>query len=225
MDNNSVGIGDAMLLANQNNGGWWMWIILLFFLIGGNGGWNNRDSNVARIQDVYASNDNQSLRTAVNSLGNGIADATFALNGNIMGGFCNTQRDIMQGNFAIEKGLTDNRYVLGNAINEGRFAQQQCCCETNRNIDGVRYDGAMNTAAITTNATCNTQKILDKLCSMEANAKDAEIAALRQQLSAAHLAVSQQAQNAQLISAIRPYPAPAYVVSSPYGGACPCAAV
>lgn len=82
----------------------------------------------------------------------------------------------------------------------------------------------MNTASINNAAASNTQKILDKLCTMEANAKDAEIAQLRQQLATANLAVSQQAQNAAIIQAVRPFPAPAYIVSSPYAAGCNCTA-
>ena len=36
------------------------------------------------------------------------------------------------------------------AIAESRFAAQQCCCETNRNIDAVRAENYKNTCEITT---------------------------------------------------------------------------
>ena len=47
---------------------------------------------------------------------------------------------------------------------------------------------------------------------MENNAKDAQIADLRQQLNVATLAYSQQNQNATIINALRPYPAPTYPI-------------
>ena len=40
---------------------------------------------------------------------------------------------------------------------------QQCCCETLRSIDGVKYDGAINTAAINANTTAQIQKVLDAI--------------------------------------------------------------
>ncbi len=40
---------------------------------------------------------------------------------------------------------------------------QKCCCETQRNIDSVNYNGAINTAAINANTVAQTQKILDAL--------------------------------------------------------------
>ena len=57
----------------------------------------------------------------------------------------------------ITNGICDSTYAINNSIvTEGRALQGQlanCCCETNRNIDSVRYDNAQN-----------TQKILDAIC-------------------------------------------------------------
>lgn len=40
---------------------------------------------------------------------------------------------------------------------------QQCCCDILRAVDGVNYNGAMNTASINATNTANTQKILDAI--------------------------------------------------------------
>ena len=40
---------------------------------------------------------------------------------------------------------------------------QRCCCDIQRAIDGVNYNGAINTASINANTTAQTQKILDTL--------------------------------------------------------------
>lgn len=228
------GIQPVMPVGNMGYGygdGWgggagcFMWIILLFALMGGNG-WNNRDTNVARIQDVYASNDNQTLNANVRDLsdkmfrlGNGISDATFALNNSIT----NIGRDIANGTYVIDKAVTDTRYVLGNAINDGRFATQYGFAEMGRNIDGVRYDGAMNTCKITTNATENTQKILDKLNNMEFNAMKAENENLRMALAKEHNINVNYAQTRDIVGAVRPFPVPTFLVGNPYGnGSCNC---
>ncbi|MCQ2242036.1 hypothetical protein [Treponema sp.] len=39
---------------------------------------------------------------------------------------------------------------IGAAIAQSSFESQKCCCETNRNIDAMRYENAQNTCAITT---------------------------------------------------------------------------
>ena len=220
INNHGYGYGDGF------GGGWFMWILVLFVLMGGNGGWNNR-GDVASTRDVYASNDFQSLRQAVNNLGNGIADATYALNTGMLNGFSNTQRDIMQGNYALDKSLTDNRYVLGNAINEGRFAQQQCCCETNHNIDAVRYENAMNTNVIAKAIADDGDKTRALIVANQMQDLRDKLADRDRDLQTAHFALSQHAQNATIINAVRPFPVPAYQVGSPYGVAanvCPCAA-
>lgn len=212
--------GEAMMIGNGGMGGSWAWIVIL--LLAFNGGFGNRgygyDSNLARIQDVYASNDLQGIRTGINNLGSGIADATFALNNNILSQSNVLQRD-MFGGFQN----------VGVAVEATKDAVKDCCCTTQRNIDALRYDTAQQTYAITTNETSNTQKILDKLCAMESNAKDAKIQELQALLGRAELGISQRDQNAFIIGALAPKtPVPAYQVANPYtaynGSGCPCVA-
>lgn len=218
-----VGLGDAMILSQGGCGGQFMWLILLIALMGGGFGWGNNNRGVAMQSDVYAANDMQDMKSNQrqimsigNNLGNGIADATFSLSRDINQNTCMLDKSIMQGNFAVEKAVTDARYVLADGIGQNRFATQQGFSDLGRNVDGVRYDGAMNTCKITENATFNTQKILDKLSAMEFNAMKNENENLRMQLADARLAVSQRYQNDYLREAINPPPRPAYIVSNPY---------
>lgn len=55
----------------------------------------------------------------------------------------------------------------------------------------------------------NTQKILDKLC-------ENEIQQLRTDLQSAQLQISQLSQTANITNALRPFPSPSYIVTSPY---------
>ena len=50
-----------------------------------------------------------------------------------------------------------------NALTAGFANQASCCCETQRAIDGVSYNAAMNTASINANTTAQTQKVLDAI--------------------------------------------------------------
>ena len=136
---------------------------------------------------------------------NGLYDGFYAQNTTMLNGFTGVQRDLGTGLAAVNAN-----------INEARFAAQQCCCETNRNIDAVRYENAQNTCNITTNATMNTQRVLDKLCQMESNAKDMRIADLTATLQAANFQLSQLSQTANIINTVRPYPNPAFLVQPPY---------
>lgn len=223
------GIQPVMNVGGYNDGfgyggGNFAWFILLFALLGNGGfGWGG-NRGIATQSDVYAANDMQDMKanqrqimTIGNNLGNGIADATFSLSRDINQGVCMLDKSIMQGDFNIEKTITDNRYVLGSAINDGRFATQYGFAEMGRNIDGVRYDGAMNTCKITTNATENTQKILDKLNNMEFNAMKAENENLRMALAKEHNINVNYAQTRDIVGAVRPFPVPTFLVGNPYG--------
>lgn len=98
------------------------------------------------------------------------------------------------------------------AIAESRFAAQQCCCETNRNIDAVRAENYKNTCEITTaiHAEAEATRAL-----MTANVMQE----LRDQLQAAQLQLGNLSQTQNIINAVRPFPQPAYITCSPYTSA------
>ena len=199
-----IGYGDGW-----GGNGCFMWVILLFALMGGGGfgGWNNR-GGVASTRDVYASNDFQSLRTAVNNLGSGLADLGYALNTGILNGFSNTQRDIANGTYVIDKAITDNRYVLGQAINENRFASQQ---NANMIAQAIANDGEKTRALI-------VQNKIDELQGRLAE-KDRLLQTRDFELSQCY-----QTNNIKtdVINAVRPFPVPAFAVGNPYGTGCNC---
>ena len=166
MDN--LSIADAMALRGGNDnygcgygmGGWWM-IILFALIFNGNGFWGNRGANGEPVTEA-------GLCNAMNF--NNLENAVGRLNDIQQAGFNGIQRDLCQGFAAINAG-----------INQVRFDNQQCCCETQRAIDGVNYNGAMNTAAINANTTAGIQKVLDKLCENETNALRARVQQLELQ--------------------------------------------
>lgn len=97
------------------------------------------------------------------------------------------------------------------------YQMQNCCCETNRNIDAVRYENAQNTCAITNaiHAEGEQTRALINANTMQE---------LRDQLQAANLQLGQLSQTSTLISTLRPFPQPAYITCSPYtsNGNCGC---
>lgn len=192
-------------LIDKNRDNWgsngFIWVILLLFLCGGGFGWGNR-GNVATTQDVAASSQFAQIDNGIRGLAAGQASLGY-----------DNMKQSADSNMMMAGGFAN----LTAALAENRFAQQNCCCETNRSIDAVRYEAAQNTCAITTNNTANTQKILDRLCAMEANAKDNEIAKLRYDLQAAQLTLAQSSQTQTIVGALKaPAPVPAYVVANPY---------
>ena len=175
--------------------GSWFWIVVLFlFMFGsGNGLFNGGGSALTRAEMTDGFN-NQSVLRKLDGITQGLCDGFYAMNTGMLNGF-NT---------------------VGSQIAENRFAAQQCCCETNRNIDSVRYEASKNTCDITsaihaegeaTRALINAntmQALRDKL-----DDKDRE-------LMTANFQLSQQAQSANLIAELRPCAKPAYITCSPY---------
>lgn len=99
---------------------------------------------------------------------------------------------------------------------ENRYASQNCCCETNRNIDALKYANAIDTASIIQAGNANTQKILDTLCEDRIQALRDKVAEKDQMLQSAAFQISQDRQSEALINALRPTPTPAYLTCSPY---------
>lgn len=49
------------------------------------------------------------------------------------------------------------------SVAAGFADMQKCCCETQRGIDSVNYNNAINTASINANTVAQTQKVLDAI--------------------------------------------------------------
>ncbi len=226
--NRNNGYGDG---CGWGMGGmWFMWIIVIFALMGGWGNnWNNR-GNGAEAAAIFANGSMtrdqvsdgfsmQEIKNGIRGVQNGLCDGFYAQNTTMLQGFNGIQRDLCQGFGVVGNAITTTGYQLGSQISENRFAAQQCCCETNRNIDAVRAENYRNTCDITTaihqegEATralinANTmQDLRDKLAD-----RDRDIQSRDFQLS-------QLAQNSTLINALRPFPQPAYITCSPYESA------
>ena len=220
-----LSIADAMALTKGadgnagNFGSTWTWVFFLFFLLawGGGGffggGNNSREGELTRAE-----------------LYNSIAQQDSFMN----------QSDIMRELSAFERDATnnwgemkyDNLIGVNNIMSQmatNAAAQAQCCCETNRNIDAVRYENAKNTCDITHNAQLNTRDILEgqnagfqRIIDFLTNDK---IDSLRSELQSAQLQLGNMSQTTNLINYLRPYPTPAYITASPYTsayGGCGC---
>ena len=200
--NEGLSAGDILALTKNNENGMWdnpfIYLVWLAVLGGGNGLFGSRGD--AAVQgaitrsDLFEGFNNQDVNGQLRGITNGLAD----------------------GFYAINSGLKDGFYGTQGALAENRFAAQQCCCETNRNIDAVRYEGSQNTCAITnaihaegeaTRALINAnmmQELRDKL-----EARDRDVMVRDFQLS-------QLSQTAALVGELRPCAKPAYITCSPY---------
>ena len=171
-------------------GGGWMWIIVLFLFLfgfGGGGMWGNRGQGLTQME-MQQGFDTQEIVRKLDGINYGLCDGFYAQNTTMLNGFA---------------GVTT-------AVRDAQFAAQQCCCETNRNIDAVRYEAQKNVCDITTAIHAEGE-------ATRALIQQNEMQALRDKVSELQLAQSQCAQNAYLTGTIRPYPVPAYPVCGPCG--------
>lgn len=208
-------LGDALALQDRNRnyddgmfGGNGSWCFFLFFLLAwGNGGFFGGRNMGAAMEGALTRSDLCSefnfntLDRRTEGIANGLCDSTFALNNSLKDGFYGTERSLCAG--------FNN---IGNLIQQSRFDAKECCCETNRNIDSVRYQMERTSCDIMQNNDRNTQRIIDH---MTAN----EMQGLRDELQTARMQLSQQAQSANLIAELRPCAKPAYITCSPYEAA------
>lgn len=211
---NGLSIADAMALSKDNNdifGGNSTWVFFLFFLLAwGNGGFFGGGNNASREgeltrAELYSGLGQQDIfRNQAE-----IATELSAFERDATNNWGNIRYDNLQNTNTLQSAMTNGFYNIGTQLNENRFAQQQCCCETNRNIDAIRYENAKNTCDIIAANTANTQRIMDMMTQNQ-------MQALRDELSTARAALSNNIQTQNILGALQPTPRPAYVTSSPY---------
>lgn len=223
--------------GNNNNGGWggdwgaWIILFLIFGMFGwgGFGGWGGGfggGANGAGLQGLATRADiNEgfalnNLQSGITAIQQGICDSTYALTNAVNSGFNSTQMGMMQGFNGVERGFCN----LSSQLSD-------CCCQTQRAIDGVNYNMAKNTCDLQNTMNVNTRDIIDSqnagtraildyLCQEKISDLQAENQTLK-------LAASQANQNATLMAAMdantaqiirrtgNDCPIPAYVVQPP----------
>lgn len=201
------------------NDGWW--IILLLLACGGwgggfGGGWGGGMGGMF-FDYPWIANGQQQIMT---STSNGFRDSMLndSING-IQTQLYTNQISDLERSFAAQTAITSGMNNLSSQLST-------CCCEnrlaTCQTQNIVQAEGAATRAS----ATADTQRILDKLCQLELDAKNDTIGQLRQELlyargqasqvaQTAAIEASQTAQTQYIVNRVAPYPIPAYVVANP----------
>ncbi len=198
---NYMGYGMGYGMGGFGYGGDWILGLIVLAALFNGGGFGGFGGNGGGWQQGF---NTQNILSKLDGITNGLSDGFYAMNTNLLQGQNQLQRDFCTGFAAVNAG-----------INENRFAAQQCCCETQRAIDGVNYNNAKNTCDIV-NAihaegeatrgliTQNTiQELRDKLVMKD------------QAIQTRDFQLSQLNQNATIINALDPKAVPAYVVQNP----------
>lgn len=146
-----MGYGNGMFGC----GDWFAWIILL--LLFGNRGWGNgwggNDSSCcapATCADLQNGFNNQSVMNKLNGIEQGISQAGYAA---------------LQQTNTIENGLCRLGYQTQNAINGLSAQLSDCCCTTQRAIDGVNYNTLQNFSNLSSkidSCCCETQRQIER---------------------------------------------------------------
>lgn len=216
-------------------------------------GMNNALANYATQADItngfnYANINSQlgDIQNSINTLGYNQLQGLNNVNTSIMGGFANLNNGLLQATNGINMNLLQstnnlatgiaeqtnalnmNMVQTGNAITNGianlGYAAQNQICGVNNNIENVKYQLATEACATRAESDSNTQKILDRLTTMQMSDKDNQISALQAELQSTRSQLDNANQNQALVNALKPYPVPAYTVGSPYAsaGGCGC---
>ena len=170
-----------------SGGGSFMWIFGLIVLLalfngggfgfGGNGNANALNADIQRGFD--AQNLNAQTRDILSAVTNGTAQTIAASTANAT----NAINAIKDGNAALIREFGN----VETALTAMNGTQQECCCNILRAVDGVTYNGAINTAAINANTTAQTQKILDALAQNRMADMQNQINALQLQAATANV--------------------------------------
>lgn len=233
-ESSGLSASDVLALTRENNngfGGDWSWLIGLLVVAGifGNGTFGGfGGGNRGGVGENYVlATDFATIERKLDTINSGICDATFALNNTVTNGFFGVQNSLTQGFGGLNSVIAD------------------CCCKTQRAIDGVNFNMQANTSAIQQTLCNNTRDIIEnqnanyraiheELVSNKLEAKNERIAELQAQVGALQLRASQEAQNAYLLSELKPCPSAAYIVPNPnccynynvtgvgYGSGCGC---
>ena len=202
-----------------NFGGDWGWIILLLLFAGGGWGMGGFGGGFGNMmlgydfpwllngqQNIMANTNNGFRDSMLNDGITSIRDGLAALSTQLCNCCGDMQMALANGFAGVEQGANARQMANMQSIFGVQSALQECCCENRANIADLKYTVATENCAdrqalsdgvrdIIASQTAGTQRILDQLCQDKIDAKNDEIANLRQQIAMKDLAASQIAQN------------------------------
>lgn len=190
-NNNGLGIADVAALSNGGFGGLGggfeglIYLAVICAMFGGGfgfGGFGNGAgaavaTGMATQADMQRGFDQQNTMAQTRDI---LAAVTGGTAQTIAASTANAQNAIN----AIKDGNASIIREFGNvetALTALSGKQQECCCNVLRATDQVRYDGAVNTAAINANTTAQVQKVLDAIAGNRMADMQSQINALQLQ--------------------------------------------
>lgn len=189
-----------------------------------NGVWGNGALTRA---DLCQDMNFQEVQNGIRSIASSLPTSFANLNSTI----CNQQYDTARLVNGLENTI-QNGFNASNVValqNQNALQTQiaQCCCDAKSLFAQAEYNRATDTCAVTNairdaardiiqNDNCNYRQLHDEQIALQIQGYKDTIANLRGALDKCDLAQSQSAQNAYLISQLRPQPVPAFAVPNPF---------
>lgn len=224
--------GEVPVMSGNNGmwGGDGIWAILLLALLGGGYGFGRGGygvgaagpsytealgyelGKVATTNDVASGFNNSAVLSSLNDI-----KLTQASNLNFINqGFAGLNNVITSGFSGVDNAICTLGYQNQQGFNTLAHQLSDCCCATQRAIDGVNYNNAKNTCDIIQAITMGNQRVIDYM-------QSEKIDTLNRKLAVAEGQISQYAQTNAIVAALKPaQPVPAYSVPNPNCCYSPC---
>lgn len=234
LSNGELSAADIAAVTNGGNGGFGNWAdgsfwIIVLFLFALMGGWNNgfNGGGNGGVQPAVQQGFDQAA--VMGQLGQ--------INSGICSGFAGAEAAANARQIADMQQAFANQTAMMQGFNNLQSQQASCCCENRLAVANLGSDIAREACAdrqavtdalakVVESTNAQTQRILDQMCQDKIDAKNEQIANLRQQMNMMQLQASQNAQTQALIANndlqtaaleqyLAPVPRPAYVVQNP----------
>jgi len=209
-----------------NNGDWWVILFLFALMgngFGGGFGWggggyaaegsmiypwmNQANITTEGFQNQLLNDNITSIRDGVSALSTQLCNTGNDIQMTLCNGFAGVEQGANTRQMANMQTAFSQQTAMNQGFNNVQSQLAQCCCDNKLASADLKYTIATENCAdrqalnegvrdIIANQTAGTQRILDQLCNDKIDAKNDEIAQLRQQLNMASLRESQIAQNA-----------------------------
>lgn len=153
---------------------------------------------------LQAGFDTQSINSKLDGITNGLSN-----------GFYRTAVDGLQAQNQLGRDLCTGFAAVNAGIAENRYSAKDCCCETQRAIEGVKYANAQNTCDIVNAIHAEGNATRDLITQNKIEALQTKITELTAANQSKDLAISQANQNAYLVNKINSQAVPAYAVQNP----------
>ena len=175
------------------------------WLLNGQNGINANTNN--GFQNALLNDNITSVRDGISALSTQLCNCCGDVQMALANGFAGVEQGANARQIANMQTAFNQQTAMNQGFNNVQSQLAECCCENRLGTADLKYtiatENCADRAAISegirdllTNQTANTQKILDQICQDKIDAKNDEIANLRQQIAMKDLAASQVAQNA-----------------------------